>query len=119
MSFKAIIFSMFVGAALLTFGNSSVQAQGGGVTLPIWVWYVERDAVHLSGATWTSTRGPYNTQEEALAVKEQLDQDRFQGSTGFSVARVYSAFNPVFLQTLIYSRNRLIYKLPFLTRFKG
>lgn len=105
MSFKTAFFSLFAVTLLLgVFANNANAQNGSSGSFPIWVWYVERDATHLGGSEWTSTYGPFNTLAEAEALKEELDQDRFQGTTGFSIARIYSAINPILLRPITYRR---------------
>ena len=115
MNFKAMIFGIVIAASFLALSSNSAQAQSSGASMPLWVWYVERDAEHLGGSTWISTRGPFATYEQALEVKQQLDQERFQGTVFYSEARIYTGINPIFLSSLEMVKTRLTPWIPYLT----
>ena len=94
MNFKTTGLALAVTFAL--FANFSNEAQSQEYwQIPFYVYYVERDSMHLgSGASWTSTFGPYNTREQAEVVADWLDMSS-NSSTVFSTpARIYRAVNP-------------------------
>ena len=111
MNIKTAILTL--AAAFVVMGGFAEQSQAQS-SMPLWVYYVERDGLHTSGATWTSTLGPYASYEDALAVKNQLDANRNQGNSFFSEARIYSAINPNFIQPMYLVANRLTPWLPLL-----
>ena len=78
-------------------------AQNNSTSISLTVYYAKRSATHIgSGYTYTQSYGPYDTLEQAEAMRDQLNENRSSLSYGYGEAYVTSGLNPMFQRTFLY-----------------